>query len=159
MAQMKQRREINETTSYRRNLYYVQGSVAPKTVQQEIEEPIKRLSHHTVRNRQYAKRMNPGYILFLTAAMVVTALVLIFYIRLQSEITGNVKTISRLESELNTLKLSNDEAYSRATGNIDLEKVKQIAIGELGMTYATEGQIVTYSGEGSDYVKQVADIP
>ena len=101
----------------------------------------------------------PGYILFLTAAMVVTALVLIFYIRLQSEITGNVKTISRLESELNTLKLSNDEAYSRATGNVDLEKVKQIAIGELGMTYATEGQIVTYSGEGSDYVKQVAEIP
>ncbi|MBE5856117.1 MAG: cell division protein FtsL [Lachnospiraceae bacterium] len=159
MAQMNQRRNNRNTTSYRDNLYYVQGNVVPKTVQQEIEEPIKRLSHHTVRNRQYAKRMNPGYILFLTAAMVVTALVLIFYIRLQSEITGNVKTISRLESELNTLKLSNDEAYSRATGNVDLEKVKQIAIGELGMTYATEGQIVTYSGEGSDYVKQVAEIP
>ncbi|MBO4376413.1 MAG: cell division protein FtsL [Lachnospiraceae bacterium] len=158
MTQMRTRRTQN-TTAYRRDLTYVEGNVVRKTVQQEMEEPLKRLSAHTVRNRQYAKRMNPGYILFLTMAMLVTAFTLIFYIRLQSEITSNVKTISRLESELNTLRLSNDEAYSRATGNIDLEEVKRIAIGELGMTYATEGQIVTYSGEASDYVKQVAQIP
>ena len=156
---MTTKRNTRNETSYRNNLYYVQGNAVPKTVQQEIEEPIKRLSHRTVRNRQYAKRMNPGYILFLTMAMIVTAFVLINYIRLQAEITGNVKTISSLESELNTMRLSNDEAYSRATGNVDLEEVKRIAIGELGMTYASEGQIVTYSGGGSDYVKQVADIP
>ena len=158
MTQMRTRRTQN-TTAYRRDLTYVEGNVVRKTVQQEMEEPLKRLSTHTVRNRQYAKRMNPGYILFLTMAMLVTAFTLIFYIRLQSEITSNVKTISRLESELNTLRLSNDEAYSSSTGNIDLEEVKRIAIGELGMTYATEGQIVTYSGEASDYVKQVAQIP
>lgn len=155
MTEAQRRRQ----TEYRSNIAYIQGSAVPKTVQQEIEEPIRRLSHHTARNRQYAKRMNPGYILFLTMAMAVTAIALISYINLQSEITSNVKTISQLESELNTLRLANDEAYSRATGNIDLEEVKRVAIGELGMTYATEGQIITYSGEGSDYVKQVADIP
>lgn len=79
--------------------------------------------------------------------------------RLQSDITNSIKNISRLESRLNTLKLDNDEEYSRITSNIDLEEVKRIAIQELGMKYAEEGQIVTVTGGGSDYMRQVADIP
>ena len=81
------------------------------------------------------------------------------YIGLQSDITNSIKNISRLESRLNTLKLDNDEEYSRITSNIDLEEVKRIAIQELGMKYAEEGQIVTVTGGGSDYMRQVADIP
>ena len=57
------------------------------------------------------------------------------------------------------MKLSNDEEYSRIESSVNLEQIKQIAINELGMTYAGEGQIVEYSSEGSDYVRQVADIP
>ena len=60
---------------------------------------------------------------------------------------------------MNTLKLDNDEEYSRITNNIDLEEVKRVAIQELGMKYAEEGQIVTVTGGGSDYMRQVADIP
>jgi len=37
--------------------------------------------------------------------------------------------------------------------------VKRVAIQELGMKYAEEGQIVTVTGGGSDYMRQVADIP
>ena len=44
--------------------------------------------------------------------------------------------------------------------SLDLEEIKRIAIGEYGMTYATEGQIITYSdGGGNDYVRQLAPIP
>ena len=55
------------------------------------------------------------------------------------------------------MKIANDEAYSRITGNIDLEEIKRIAIGELGMTYAQEGQIITYSNVGNDYMRQVTN--
>lgn len=103
--------------------------------------------------------MNFGYVLFLAAAMLVTGMVLIHYIQLQSQITNNVEQIAHMESQLNDLKLANDEEYSRITSSIDLEEIKRIAIGELGMTYAAEGQIVTFVNEGGDYVKQVADIP
>ena len=41
----------------------------------------------------------------------------------------------------------------------DLEEVKRIAIQELGMYYAQEGQIISFNGEGSDYVRQTGDIP
>ena len=43
--------------------------------------------------------------------------------------------------------------------SVDLEEIKRIAISELGMKYAKEGQVITYSGEGSDYVRQYDDIP
>lgn len=81
------------------------------------------------------------------------------YIGLQSDITNSIKNISRLESQLNALKLDNDEEYSRITSSVDLEEVKRIAIQELGMKYAEEGQIVIVEGGGSDYMRQMADIP
>ena len=104
--------------------------------------------------------MSLGYLLFLSIAVVLMGLTLTWYISLQSQITGSVKNIAALQSQLNTLKQENDEAYNRANGNLDLDEVKRIAIQEYGMTYATEGQIITYSdGGGNDYVRQIAPIP
>ena len=103
--------------------------------------------------------MNFAYVLFLSFAMLVAGVILMQYIGLQSDITNSIKSISRLESELNNLKLDNDETYSRITSSIDLEEVKRVAIQELGMHYAEEGQIITISGEGSDFVRQISDIP
>ena len=103
--------------------------------------------------------MNPGYVLFLAFAMLISGIILISYIRLQSDITNSVTHIAALESQLNDLKLSNDEEYSRVESSVNLEQIKKIAIEELGMTYAASGQVVEYSSEGSDYVRQVADIP
>lgn len=111
------------------------------------------------KNREKAHHMSFGYVLFLAAALMAAGVILTGYIGLQADITGSIKHISSLESQLNSLKLQNDENYSRITSNIDLEEVKRIAIQELGMKYAEEGQIITFSGEGSDYVRQVGDIP
>ncbi len=65
--------------------------------------------------------------------------------------------VAKKESELNRLKLSNDEEYSRITNSIDLEEIRRIAIGELGMTYAKEGQIESYSSEGNDYMRRAGE--
>ena len=43
---------------------------------------------------------------------------------------------------------------SRITSNINLEEIKRIAIGELGMTYATEGQVIPYESNSNDYMRQ-----
>lgn len=140
---------------------YVHGSAVRKLdVQRRVQEPPrKRLSNATRKNREKAFYMNLPYVAFLVSALVIMGVVLVGYIRLQSEITSTVKNISKLESELNDLKLENDEAYSRITSSVDLEEIRRIAIGELGMSYAKEGQIINYSIDGSDYVKQFKDIP
>ena len=144
-----------------RNRYYVQGSAVRKLdVTKEIERrPQKKISNTARKNREKAKHTSAGYVLFLCAALVVTGFILVNYIGLQSDITSSVKHISALEKQLNDLKLANDEEYSRITSSVNLEEVKRIALQELGMQYAKEGQIISFQSENNDYVKQMADIP
>lgn len=156
----KRQTTYHRTEAERRNIYMYDNTARELDVRRAMEEaPRKKLSHAARKNREKAHHMNLGYVLFLTAALGLTGFVLIGYIRLQSGITASVKQISRLESQLNNLKLENDEELSRIESAVDLEEVKRIAIEELGMTYAEEGQIIEYSSEGSDYVRQVAEVP
>lgn len=140
---------------------YIQGSAVRKLdVTREIEQkPKKKLSNTARKNREKAEHMSAGYVLFLSLALLATGCILVSYIKLQSDITNSIKNISRLENELNDLKLANDEEYNRITSSIDLEEVRRIAIQELGMQYAKEGQIITFESENNDYVKQIAAIP
>ena len=140
---------------------YIQGSAARKLdVTREIEQsPKKKLSNTARKNREKAEHMSAGYVLFLSLALFATGCILVGYIKLQSDITNSIKNISRLETELNDLRLANDEEYNRITSRVDLEEVRRIAIQELGMQYAKEGQIVTFESENNDYVKQIAAIP
>ena len=64
-----------------------------------------------------------------------------------------------MESELNDLRLKNNEEYSRAVSNVDLEEVKRIAIEELGMKYAEEGQVINVESAKDDYVRQYTEMP
>ena len=144
-----------------RSRYYVQGNAVRKLdVTREIErKPVKKVSNTARKNRERAKHMSAGYVLFLCVAMVVTGFILANYIGLQSDITNSVKHISTLEKQLNDLKLANAEEYSRITSSVNLEEVRRIAIQELGMQYAEEGQIIPFTSQNNDYVKQMADIP
>lgn len=155
------RNSVNKRqTSYERAGYVHGSAVRKPDVQRQLQEPPrKRLSNAARKNREKAFYMNLPYVAFLASALVIMGVVLADYIKLQSEITSTVKNISKLESELNDLKLENDEMYSRITSSVDLEEIRRIAIGELGMSYAKEGQIINYSVDGSDYVRQFTDIP
>ena len=50
--------------------------------------------------------MNLGYVVFLIGALAVAAMILMSYIRVQSDIIISVRNIASLERELNNLKLS-----------------------------------------------------
>ncbi len=145
----------------RQKAYYVQGSTVRKIrPDQEIHRSRQKKVNNSVRrNRDRARNMNPGYVLFLGAALVATGIILVYYIGLQSDITNSVKHISTLESQLNDLKVANEEEYSRISSSVDLEEIRRIAIQELGMQYAQEGQIISFTSENNDYVKQMAEIP
>lgn len=143
------------------NMNYIQGNIVENVAFMPEEVNGHRGENHIAikKNRDKAIYMNFGYLVFLTGALIFAAVTLCSYIQLQSEITNQVKEISSLESQYNTLKLSNDEEYNTINSSIDLEKIKAIAIGELGMTYADQGQIVQVQGNNQDYVHQVADLP
>ena len=101
--------------------------------------------------------MSPAYVFVLMVCFVVMVGVIIWYVNLQSQVTSQVSVINQLESRLNTMRQANDEENLRIYNSINLEEIKQIAIGELGMSYAQEGQIITYSNEGTDYMRKVVE--
>lgn len=155
----RQSRNFRQDT-YREREYQYGSTARDMEVKRSLEgRPGPRLSNETRKNREKAHYMNFGYVLFLMAALIVSGVVLINYIQLQAEVRSNVKKIAAMESTLNSMQQENDETYSRLMSSVDLEEIKRIAIGELGMTYASEDQVITYSNERSDYVRQYSDIP
>ena len=150
------------TVRYERNAY-VAGTAARQAEParrpgRELEQPKRQLSHSTRKNRERAKYMNLAYVLFLTAAMAVTGIILVNYVRMESSITQSVEKMAALESQLNNIRTENDETLNRIESSVDLNEIRRIAITELGMVYAGEGQIVEIPDEGSDYVRKYADI-
>ena len=117
------------------------------------------LSEQAQRNRQKAAKIGTGYIVFLAAACILILMVSIHYLQLQTEITSRKKAVNRLESQVNQLKEENDAYYSQVTSGLDLDEVRQAAIGRLGMRVPEKNQIMTYETEGHNYVRQFQDIP
>jgi hypothetical protein len=149
----------------RRHDYYVQ-SIHGNTVKvlkpapdRLVLVPDKKSKAIQRKNREKARYMNPGYVLFLVCALALMMWPISTYLGLQSDVTNSIKEISRLERELNSIRLTNDENYSRITNNVDLDYIRRVAIQELGMTYAKEGQIIDFTGNKSDYVRQLNPLP
>lgn len=140
---------------------YVDGNTVRKI--QPIRQPETSVRHSasrsTRKNRERALQMNLSYVIFLTAAAVVTVMVCINYLKLQAQNTTYQKKVTAMSTQLSELKLENDNEYNRIVSSVDLQHVKNVAMNELGMTYASEDQIVTYDGKESDYVKQYQEIP
>ncbi len=140
---------------------YQRGTAVRETSLETIleEQPLKKVNYTARKNRERAVHMSFGYVAFLVGALVAAAVILIRYINLQSDITNTKNKVARMESELYSLRQENDEYETRINSSVDLEEVKRIAIQELGMKYASEGQIVQVEGGGDDYARKYADIP
>jgi cell division protein FtsL len=146
------------SNSRRRQYSYTQGNTARKYDSRYVEVPqteFRQITNYKVK----PVPMNKGYIFVMAISIVLVCIVLMSYVKLQSEMTNHISNISSLESELNEKKLANDETYTKIMSSVDLEEIKSIAVNELGMKYAKEGQVIEYEGEGNDYVRQYSDIP
>ena len=139
--------------------FYVYGNTAQALeLQRQLEEaPAKKPSVEVQKNREKAHHMNAGYVLFLGAALVASAYILVNYLQLQAELTGLTKSVASKTSTLINMREDNEEEYNRIVRSIDLEEIKRVAMGELGMVYANEEQIVVYESEPYDYMRQVTE--
>lgn len=106
-----------------------------------------------------AQGLSVAYGFFLVTMATVLLVGCIVYLNLRNDITAQQKTIAGMEKELGALRQKNDEELDRIEGSIDMERIKQIAMDELGMTYPDSGQVVDIEGGTGDYVRQYQDIP
>lgn len=103
--------------------------------------------------------MGFGHTLLLTVAVVVCLLVCVNYLQIRSQITSSIDRATELENELIEIKSANDSAYNRIMAGVDLEAVRNTAVNEYGMVYADKSQIITYSADSEDYMRQVKEFP
>ncbi len=156
----------------RKNDYYVDGNTvrrmeaAPdyrqrrqERINEEEEAKERRRRRMVRREQERTLRVGRSYLTFLTMVMVVFGVFAGTYIKIQSDVTNRMDTVSGLESQIADLKAENDEAYKRLSTSVDLESVKKTALEELGMSYVKESQIVYYSVGDDDYMNQYGDIP
>jgi len=151
--------------------YYVNGSTVRQTQAQPVRQPRpdrrkieenqrrKRRRNAAKRNRERALHMSKGYVAFLSACVVVVAFSAVSLIQIQSQVTQRMEHIAALESQITDLKADNDARYKEIVTSVDLDYIKDVAINELGMQYATESQIVYYTVENSNFMDQYSDIP
>lgn len=133
----------------------------PRREQEERrEQERKRQARRAAKaNQQRAMQMSPGYILFLSAALILTVGVCVIFLKLQAEVHHNMKQIATLESQVLELKTDNDAALKKIEGSVDLETVRDIAINQMGMRYPTQEQIIYFQVDEDDYMNQYQDIP
>lgn len=148
-----------QNTAYR-NQFQIYGNVVPKdSVVRELEQPLRRQPGRTVKKREHRRSVTLPYVLFMMGAIMLIGVILIGYLRMQSRMTVQLESIASLESQLNDIRLTNDEQIQRINSAVSMDEIKRIAVEELGMTYAKEGQVLTISDEGSDYVRQIRSLP
>ncbi len=131
----------------------------PETGQRTARPAPRRASERARKNREKALHMTLPYVAFLAAAAVVAVLLCVQYLQLQAAGTAYRGRIARLEGELNALRQANDTAYEEAISSVSMEQIKDIAVHELGMVYADEGQVIRYSRQNGDYIRQYGEIP
>lgn len=152
--------------------YYVNGSAVRELENQPLRRPERpdrrkieeeqRKKHRrnaARRNRERALHMNKGYVLFLSACVVAVAISAVSLIQMQSQVSQRMKNIAAMESQLTDMKADNDARYKEIVTSVDLEYIKDVAINELGMNYATAEQLIYFSVDNQNFMDQYGDIP
>ena len=99
------------------------------------------------------------YCLFLAVACVLTLALGAYYLQQQALSTSSQKTIASLEGQLAELRKTNADDLNRIETSVNLEEIRDIAINELGMVYATAENVVLYENTTQNYVSQYEEMP
>lgn len=144
---------------------YIDGNVvrhiqtAPERASQQRERRSRSTEVNTRRNREKALNMTMPYVMFLAAASIATVFLCVNYLKLQAQGTTLRREITSMESRLSTMRLANDNAYEEALSSVNMEQVKEIAVSQLGMVYADDGQVITYNSQNGDFIRQYMEVP
>lgn len=136
-----------------------QPEVPPAHVPVGEPEYRQKTSRQVLKNRRRALSINSAYAVFLASAAIFAVVICFLYLRLQSEMVARSENVTALQRELAELTEKNDAAYQAAADSVNLNTVRDRAVNQLGMVYASQGRVVTYKNPTTDCVKQYNDIP
>lgn len=123
------------------------------------ERPAGPVSVPRRRHKQENDTLSIPYCIFLGLACVLTLTLGAYYLQQQALCTSSQKTIASLEGQLAELKKVNADELNRIESSVNLEEIRDIAMNELGMVYATGDNVILYDNTTQNYVSQHQEIP
>lgn len=160
-------RRTNRQNPYRADRVgqgYVYGNAVPKTevnprkkVQEQQKPQVK--TRRRAHRQQRGYGLSPSYVAFLTVAAMAAVIICVSYLYLQADLANRAEHIATLQEELAELNEQNATAYNAAEASINLETVRERAVGEMGMVYAAQGNVIEYDSPAKDTVVQYSEIP
>ena len=131
----------------------------PEEAPRRKQRPARKVSERAQRNRNRARSMSAGYVVFLSVVCVLTLFLCIHYLQLRARLTNQSETIASMESTLSRLQADNDAYEKQVQSIIDLEDVRETALNKLDMHVAMEDQIIYYQTSDDSYVRQYMSVP
>lgn len=138
--------------------YYEDGN-AVRRLEEVPSQPQKKLSRTVKKNRVKSMNMGKGYIVFLTVICALATGSCVHFLKLTAQVIEQRSAVAAKEIQLNELKADNDAYYSDIMTGVDLNEIRDKAINELGMQYASEDQIKYYIPGNNSYVRQYQNVP
>lgn len=80
------------------------------------------------------------------------------YVKVYDKVKQTESATRAIVQETESLKAANDNTENNIYNNIDLEKIRKLAIEKYGMVYPYENQVITYRSVTNGYVRQYGDL-
>ena len=81
------------------------------------------------------------------------------YLKVQASINATMNRIANMEEQLAAARSENAVRVNRLEVQMDLDKVFHIAVDEMGMVYPDENEVIEYTEQMREYVRQYENIP
>lgn len=170
-------RRTGRTASGSRNAKYNSGTAAParRYEEEEIPAPARRRKEKPLSEKQkkemekessraryrrmQSESMSLPYVVFLSAMVLVAALLSVKYLNYQAEISETKSNINSLKSNVEVMSSQNDAVSYDIEAYIDINRIIDVATNELGMIMANQDQIKYFEKHVDEFMNQYADVP
>ena len=131
-----------------------------KRREKQVEVPKRQVTYEgaqKIAERSKSFNLKYNFVVSLMILMFVSSCLVMLYF--QNMVTSAERRISRVQNELQNVQSDNVAFENKLNNMYPLDKIYQIATGELGMIYSENGQVLFYDSAEDDYVTQYSDVP
>lgn len=133
-------------------------STEPQIVKKPIQKKKTQLNYERYADSVYAPEVTAFGFFMLAISLVALIYVCILYLNVNDRIVKVNKEAGLIQIKTEKLKTENDNKENKLYSQIDLEKIREKAIRDLGMVYPYKNHVITYKAVQGGYVRQFGEI-
>jgi len=147
-----------------RRMYYVDGTAArqlqvvPDYEREQEQKKGPQIEKRPSKTPKLSHGIDFISMILLVVAMAITLSLCYNYLQVQGNIVQLERDVLLLSQEVDRISAENAALEDSLNSTVDWEDVYMTAVGELGMVYPNNNEVITYSSTSNGYVIQYQDI-